>query len=88
MSNDNEPNVITSPLSREITGEGISVKVEIYRLEGTADWVLELIDADWNSMVWEETFPTDQDAWDYLQAAIEREGLTKVFMDEDSETVH
>lgn len=88
MSNDNEPTVITSPLSREIAGEGISVKVEIYRLESDGGWILELVDADWNSMVWEDTFATDLEAWNYLQAEIQREGLKRVFMSEDGETLH
>lgn len=75
---DDEPKIIRSPLSGTFTHDGISVDVEIVRLEGDAEWTLEVVDADWASTVWEDTFPTDQAAYDQFLSDVEREGLATV----------
>jgi hypothetical protein len=43
---------------------------EIYRLETSEGWSLELVDQEWNSTVWEELFATDQAAWDEFQREV------------------
>jgi hypothetical protein len=87
-SEEKDPNVIHSPLSREITQDGITVKVEIYGLDDREGWALELVDQEWNSTVWDETFATDQAAWDYIQAEIERIGLKRILETDEGETLH
>jgi hypothetical protein len=65
-----------SPLSREVTHDGIKVKVEIYKLRGAADgWSLEVVDHEGASTVWDNTFPTDQDAYREFSRTLESEGI-------------
>lgn len=73
-----DPKIIRSPFSGKFTRDGITVDVEIVRLEGDAEWTLEVVDADWASTVWEGTFPTDQAAHDQFLSDVEREGLAAV----------
>ena len=74
MSDD--PVVIESKLSRKLEEEGTSVQVSIYRLEDETEWTLEITDEDWNSTVWEDTFPTEEDALAEAIAAIKMEGIS------------
>ena len=76
MTNDNNPEIENSPLSGPVTHNGITVSVEIYRIRNSTDgWSLEVVDADRTSTVWDETFPTDQDAYQEFQRGLEAEGL-------------
>ena len=36
------PDIIRSPLSQTFSHDGITVRVEIYKIEGTDGWTLEL----------------------------------------------
>ncbi len=57
--------VVTSPLSRDFVHDGKHLKITIYR--GTLsddDWMLEVVDADGHSYVFDEMYGTDQDALD------------------------
>jgi hypothetical protein len=38
-------------------------------------WTLEVVDAEDNSTVWDETFATDQDAYQEFRRALQAEGL-------------
>lgn len=53
-----------SPLSHEFTAEGLTVDVEIYRIDGNDGWTLEVALDDDTSIVWTTPFPTDQSASD------------------------
>ena len=53
--------IIDSPLSRIVEEDGISVDVRICRLEDT-EWSLEIVASDGNSTVWNDVFPSDEDA--------------------------
>ena len=46
-----EPELINSPLSQQISSGGSTVLVEIYRLEDEKDWALEVVDEFNNSTV-------------------------------------
>ncbi|MCG5534997.1 hypothetical protein [Ectothiorhodospira mobilis] len=70
-----EPELIQSPLSQAITCDCHTLQVDIYRLEEDIDWVLEVLNEDGTSHVWEDRFSTDQAALDALHAAIEEEGI-------------
>lgn len=72
------PKILRSPLSGKFTRDGITVNVEIVRMEDEAEWTLEVVDADWASTVWEGTFPTDQAAHEQFLSDVEREGLATV----------
>ena len=39
-----DPAIEVSTLSQEVTKNGQSVEVEIYRLEGASEWSLEVVD--------------------------------------------
>jgi hypothetical protein len=60
---DEDPEIEESPLSGTVTRDGITVRVEIYRLvEGDHSWTLEVIDHEGGSTVWDDRFATDKDA--------------------------
>ncbi|MBX9457102.1 MAG: hypothetical protein KL863_14345 [Rhizobium sp.] len=59
----NDPKLLISPLSCQYSEDGITIDVQIYKLEDGDGWSLELVDEENNSTVWEELFTTDEDAW-------------------------
>ena len=73
---DEDPELEQSPLSGDVTRDGITVRVEIYRLADTDDaWFLEIVDHDGASTVWEEQFVTDIEAYAEFRRALESEGI-------------
>ncbi|WP_017428901.1 hypothetical protein [Vreelandella jeotgali] len=70
-----EPELIQSPLGQTITRDGHTLQVDIYRLEEEVAWVLEVINEDGTSHVWDDRFPTDQAALDAVHEAIDDEGV-------------
>lgn len=72
---EDEPEIITSRLSRKITRDGMTVDVQIYRGEQDSVWVLEVIDQAGGSTVWDETFTTEQDALNEVFQTIASEGI-------------
>ncbi|MBX3528918.1 MAG: hypothetical protein KF904_22170 [Rhodoblastus sp.] len=85
---DDEPKIIKSPLCRKFTADGVTVAVEIYRLESSEGWSLELVDEDWNSTVWSELFATDQAAWDEFAEGLKQHGLRKLLESDEGPTLH
>jgi hypothetical protein len=79
------PKIIRSPLSRKFESDGITVNVDIYRLEGSGGWTLELVDANWNSVVWDELFATDQAALDEFLAGVQEIGLARLLDPDDDD---
>lgn len=71
---DQEPDFIESPLSRSVTRNGVAVRVEIYA-DSEGGWILEIVDAENTSHVWEERFETDQQALAEALRALEEEPL-------------
>ena len=71
---DEEPEFIESPLSQHVTRNGVTVRVDIY---GDSDnrWILEIVDAENTSHVWDEHFETDQQALDEALRALDEEPL-------------
>lgn len=63
-----------SPLSQQITSDGKTVDVQIYR-GGGSNWHLEVVDEFGNSTVWDDQFATDAEALEALQATIRDEGI-------------
>lgn len=73
-SDDEEFEVIESPLNQSITRNGVEVRVEIYGdMEG--GWILEIVDAQNTSHVWDEPFATDQQALTEALRALDEEPL-------------
>jgi len=59
-----DPEIIMSPLCREISGDGTKIRVDIYRGEDESGWILEVIDEDNASTVSDDPFDTDREALD------------------------
>ena len=72
-----EHDLVTSPLSQVFEKDGHTVKVQIYS-SGQNDWVLEVVDADGNSTVWDGTFETDELALAEFHRTVEEEGIESV----------
>lgn len=69
-----EYEIVDSPLSQVFEKDGHIVKVEIYS-SGKNDWILEVVDAENTSTVWNETFETDALALEEFKRAVDEEGI-------------
>jgi hypothetical protein len=69
-----EVHLIYSEHCQTVSRNGKTVKVEIYS-SGKSDWILEVVDADGNSTVWDDTFPTDAEAYAEFQRTLDKEGI-------------
>jgi hypothetical protein len=72
---DRDLNIVNSSLSRAITRNGVTVKVEIYRLELQPGWSLEVVNQTGTSIVWETLFDTDEEANQAFEIALDEEGI-------------
>jgi hypothetical protein len=73
---DGDPDIEYSPLCHKITRDGITVRVEIYRMTtGDDGWSLEVIDQEGASTVWSETFASDTAAYSEFSQTLEQEGI-------------
>ncbi|EAQ33710.1 hypothetical protein NB311A_00225 [Nitrobacter sp. Nb-311A] len=71
-----------SPLSGMVARDGMTVRVEIYRLvEGYESWTLEVVDHEGGSTVWEDRFATDKEAYAAFYRTLEVEGI-RLFLGE------
>jgi hypothetical protein len=57
-----------------VTNNGKTVKVVIYS-SGKNDWILEVVDEDKNSTVWDDTFDTDDEALQEFEHTLKKEGI-------------
>ena len=80
---DDEPKLEISPLSQSVSSGGRTVQVEIYRLEGETEWVLEVEDEYNNSTVWDDKFPSDVAALTEAKKTILSEGVNSLIGPED-----
>jgi len=63
-----------SPLCQTIERDGKSVEIMIYE-DGDDGWILEVVDENDNSTVWDEPFDSDQSALDEVLEAIKDDGI-------------
>ncbi|MDG1371168.1 MAG: hypothetical protein P8Q48_13180 [Paracoccaceae bacterium] len=75
-----DPNLVLSGLSDDVTVDDVPFRIDVYRLEHDPTWTVEVIDEAGTSSVWDETFNTDQAAFDFALAEIRSEG-GKAFRD-------
>jgi hypothetical protein len=88
MLEDDDPEIEYSPFCGELTRDGVTVRVEIYRLAGAAEgWSLEVIDQEGASTVWDDLFATDQEAYAEFYRTLEKEGI-RSFSDRPSGRPH
>ena len=69
-----EINLIYSKYCQSVTRNGKTVQVEIYS-SGKNDWILEVVDEDNNSTVWDDEFKTDAEAFQEFERTLEEEGI-------------
>ena len=77
---DRPPNIVTSGLSRTVTVDGVTVVVNIYRVEDDPQWALEVVNEVGTSTVWEAPFDTDEEAFAAFQLTVDEEGM-EAFLD-------
>ncbi len=65
-----ETEIEFSPLSGNVTHDGVTLLVRIHRVAGGA-WSLEVIDQHGMSTVWRDTFSSDNDALDEFHRTVE-----------------
>jgi hypothetical protein len=76
MTYEDDPQIESSPLCTSVTREGITLRVEIYRIAGSGEgWSLEVVDQDGGSTVWSDLFATEQDAYAEFTQTLETEGI-------------
>lgn len=85
--NDEYP-ILHSPLSRIVVEQGHTLEICIYRGKDEAGWVLEVVDAEGTSTVWDDLFSTDQAAFDEVFRTINDEGIEALVGPPASETRH
>ena len=63
-----------SSLSRDITLDGKTVRIEIYE-DGEGGWLLEIVDEYFNSNVWSDSFDNEEEALQEAMDTIDNEGI-------------
>ncbi|QYY37319.1 hypothetical protein [Ruficoccus sp. ZRK36] len=63
--------------------DGATVFIEIYRLEESKGWTLEIEDEYHNTTLWEDEFSADTAAFDEAQIAIKSQGIRSFIGPED-----
>ncbi|MGB5300404.1 MAG: hypothetical protein WBN08_00010 [Thiogranum sp.] len=69
-----EIELVYSKYCQSVTRNGQTVKVEIYS-SGKNDWILEVVDKDNNSTVWDDQFDTDDEAFQEFERTLKEEGI-------------
>ena len=73
-----ENDLIDSPLSQVLQEHNQHVEILIYRLPDS-DWTLEVVSQSATSTVWDETFPSDQEALSVALDGIKAAGGIQAF---------
>ena len=61
-------------ITKEIEKDGLKVTIEVYEGEESG-WILEIVDEQWNSTIWDDLFPNAKEALNEGIKAIEEEGI-------------
>ena len=69
-----EYHVEMSSLCQEFEEHGQKVKIDIFRGDH-GGWILEVIDQNDHSTMWDDEFPTEKDALDEAINSIKEEGI-------------
>jgi hypothetical protein len=76
-----DPNIVTSSLSGFVTEQGVTVRVNIIRLENERAWSLEVENEHGTSTVWDDLFATDDAAHAAFRQTVDEEGM-RAFLDQ------
>ena len=89
MNTNDDPQLEHSPLCGNVTRDGITVRVEIYRLAGKDEgWSLEVVDQEDGSTVWDELFATDKEAYAEFYRTLETEGIKAFSVPSNKSALH
>ncbi len=75
-----DPKIVESGLSRTVTKDGVTVEVSIIRLEGETEWSLEVVNDKNMSIVWDDLFASDDEAYAEFERTVADEGI-RTFLD-------
>jgi hypothetical protein len=75
-----EPNLVISSLSGPVTRDDVNVEVLIVRLEHETTWTLEVVNDAGTSIVWDDQFHSDSDAYQEFFRTVAEEGM-QAFLD-------
>ena len=78
-----EPNIIHSGLSRTVKKDRVTVEVSIIRLEHETEWSLEVANAAGTSIVWDDLFASDDEAYAEFERTVAEEGM-QAFLDKSN----
>ncbi len=78
--NERDPKIVKSGLSRTVNKDGVTVEVSIIRLEHETEWSLEVVNATATSIVWDELFASDDEAFAEFEQTVAEEGM-RAFLD-------
>lgn len=70
----NEQDFDQSPLTQTYTQDDKTVQIDIYKSDDRG-WILEIVDQENNSTLWEDHFETDQAALQEALDALKEEGI-------------
>ncbi|GMQ81551.1 MAG: hypothetical protein BMS9Abin05_0983 [Rhodothermia bacterium] len=73
-SAEEEYDFVESPLRREVEKDGYVLDVQIYG-SGKDDWILEVVNEEGTSILWDGTFDTDHLAWAEFEKCLKEEGI-------------
>jgi uncharacterized protein len=68
-----EPKLIYSPLNGHFTKDGVTVEVSIISSDLDPAWSLEVINDVGTSIVWDQQFETDDQAYAAFRRAVDEE---------------
>ena len=74
------PNLVRSGLSGIVSKDNVTVEVIIVRLENEPKWSLEVVNDAGTSIVWDDLYDSDDDAYAEFQQTVEEEGM-RAFLD-------
>jgi hypothetical protein len=74
-----------SGLSENYTKDGVTVEVHLVRLEQEATWTLEVVNSAGTSIVWDDPFQSDEQAYAEFLRTVAEERM-KAFTDEEKLT--
>jgi len=77
------PNLLYSKHCGPFCQDGIGVEVFIVKLEGGRHWTLEVVNSNGTSIVWDEIFLDDHDAYAEFQRTVAEEGMY-AFLDQSN----
>ena len=73
--------------STEITRDVKTGRIDVHP-DGEGRWILEIVDQEWNSTAWDETFSTAEEAMRAGVEAIEKEGIDAFIGSPDDPSLH